>query len=234
MEKFISDLNSLETNEAYSELLNIVQQIDLISESKRSREQMISELKPLIKEFLNHLQTDLHWELSSDVTSLYNEMSKEDLLARVGSIKRAINCLAKGSPIVVGVGEDHYANSVTTDVEGLRIAMAEATSIGPVRLLMGLDLKAMIGFTKEHLSVKEISDNEFDLRDTNLRKVYCRHIDGEIHKEDIKYVVMRIPKHLFPQEELSPEELKTPSQFVFRGVKLESPASQVEELPLAA
>lgn len=37
-----------------------------------------------------------------------------------------------------------------------------------MRLLVGLDLKALVGFTNDHVEVTEISEQEFDLRDTTL------------------------------------------------------------------
>lgn len=45
-------------------------------------------------------------------------------------MKKVIECLANETPIEVSGGEK-YANSVTSDLEGLRIAMAEAEALGP-------------------------------------------------------------------------------------------------------
>jgi hypothetical protein len=233
MERYNSSENTSEYIGSSQELQNIVDRIEEVGESRLGREEMIRELKPLVKEMLQHIQDDLHFELTEDVTALYNEMSKEDLLARVESVKKVISCMVKNEPITVGVGGDHYANSVTSDSEGLRIAMAEAEALGPIRLLVGLDIKALIGFQSDHLVVSEIEDNNFDLRDTSLRKAYCRHIEGEIRRGDIRYMVLRVPGHLFPEEKLTSEEKVAKLPFVFRGIRVSS-GVHAEELLQAA
>lgn len=205
----------------FEELLAIVQKMELLGESDElTREEIMRESKVLVTELLSHLDSDLHLNLSENIGSLYAEMQRENLIARVEQVASVLKCLATNEPISVGSQDTHYANSVTADPEGLRIAMSEADALGPVRLLVGLDLKALIGFTTDHLSVSEIDDSELDLRDTNLRKNFCRHVSGEIHRDDIRYVVMRIPKAYFPQDSLTPEEEKMSGQFVFRGARL--------------
>ncbi len=217
----MNTIESPEQEKEFSLLLEIVEKIEDISASKEYTPAEVVELsKGLVADLLTHIQDDLHFELTENVTSVYQEMNKANLLARVESVRRVIECLAENKPIEVGKGGDHYANSVTSDVEGLRIAMAEAEALGPVRLLVGLDLKALVGFTNDHVEVTEIDDNEFDLRDTTLRRAYCRHLEGEIHKEDIKYMVMRIPRNVFPVRFLNDFERKQPSSFIFRAVKI--------------
>jgi len=207
--------------EKFPELLSIVKRMEVISEDAEiSPEEFAKESKVLVEELLEHLGSDLHFELSPEINSLYAEMSRENLLARVERIATVLRCVITGEPIPVGNADNHYANSVTTNPEGLKIAMAEADAIGPVRLLVGLDLKTLIGFSNDHLTVSEVDEDSFDIRDTNLRKTHCRHINGEIHKEDIKYVVMRIPRRYFPVDKLSQTENEGTSQFIFRGVKL--------------
>ncbi len=178
------------------------------------------ELRTAVREFLEHFESDIHLNLSSNVTELYGEMANKNLLARVEGIKRTIGCLVGKEPIEVGAGDTHYANSVTADLDGLRIAMAEAEALGPIKLLVGLDVKALISFTNDHLQVSEIDDNEFDLRDTGLRKAYCRHVSGHILPEDIKYVVLRIPRVVFPENMLLPQEKTQEGRFIFRGGRL--------------
>lgn len=217
----MNPIESPEQHKDFSELLEIVKKIEDVAVSKEyTPAEVIEWSRVLVADLLEHIRDDLHMELTENVTSLYQEMNRENLLARVESVKRVIECLAEDKPIEVGKGEEHYANSVTSDLEGLRIAMAEAEALGPVRLLVGLDLKALVGFTNDHVEVSEIDENEFDLRDTTLRRAYCRHLKGEIHKEDIKYMVMRIPRGVFPVQYLNDLERKQPSSFIFRGVKI--------------
>ncbi len=231
MERFQEQREQEIPEKDFSVLLAIVDKIEALSVSKEHSSQEIVEWsKELIKDLLEHIRDDLHLELFEDVSSLYKEMNKENLLARVESVKRVIECLATEKPIIVGEGDTHYANSVTSDLDGLRIAMSEAEALGPVRLLVGLDLKALVGFQNDHAQVSEIDDNEFDLRDTTLRKAYCRHVSGEIQSGDIKYMVMRFPRAMFPAGSLSDLERKQKTPFVFRGLKILSKSDvEIEE-----
>ncbi len=219
MEKI--SLENGEGKKEFSELLEIVQKMESISEDETiSPEEFAIASKILVEQLLEHLNSDLHYELSSEINSLYAEMARENLLARVENVTTVMECVLTGKPILVGHGKSNYANSVTANPEGLRIAMAEADAFGPVRLLVGLDLKTLIGFSNDHIKVSEIDNDSFDIRDTSLRKNHCRHIEGEIHREDIKYMVMRIPRRYFPDKKMSQIEASGSEQFIFRGAKL--------------
>lgn len=190
----------------------------------------MAEAREEVQKIIEHLEYDLHLELTSDVTSLYNEMINENLLARVENIESVVECIDQDKPIKVGSEDKHYANSVAASLDGLRIALAEADAPGPVRMLIGIEAKAMIGFTSDHLKVSEIDDNEFDLRDTNMRKAFCRHVSGEIRHEDIKYVVLRIPRKLFPKDKLLPTEVDNIGPFIFRGTRISKSGSNFEDI----
>lgn len=235
MERLHTEAESIEPTQDFSELLTIVEKLEEISLSRElAPEEIVEQSKALVHELLSHIEDDFHLVLSDDINTLYAEMNSQNLLARVESVKRVVECLAHDMPITVGEGGEHYANSVTADAEGLRIAMAEAEAIGPVRLLMGLDLKALVGFTNDHVKVSEIAENEFDLRDTALRHAYCRHLEGSIQKEDIRYMVMRIPRSVFPREMMSDIERKQPSAFIFRGVKIQNDSVSLHDMQQAA
>jgi hypothetical protein len=224
MEKYLANFeNGSETEET---LISLAEKIESLED--------IEELRQAVGRFLEILENDTHTELSQEITKVYGEMSKENLLARVEGLRNIARCLINGEPIEVGAGDSHYANSVTADPEGLRIAMAEAEAPGPVRLLVGLDMKAMIGFSNDHVSVDEIDDNEFDLRDTTLRKAYCRHIHGQIMPEDIRYVVLRIPRRVFPEELMLEEEKNSGSKFIFRGGRTSGSLVEAKEYEEAA
>ncbi len=222
--------------ESRETLLSIVQNIEEITESPDLSPLEIQErCRPLVKEFLEHMKSDLNLTLSPEVSIFYGEMQRQNLLARVESVQKVIECISAGIPISVGKHESHYANAVTAELEGLRIAMSEADVIGPVRLLVGLDLKALIGFKSDHIEVTEIDDSEFDFRDTGLRKSMCRHITGEILPEDIRYVIMRIPRGYFPEEDLLPNEEGQSIPFIFRGASVKaSRVGREEKLAEAA
>ncbi|MDQ3089610.1 MAG: hypothetical protein M3Q24_00450 [bacterium] len=227
--------NLPESVDKYRVLTELVEDIEAVSESKDlNMGEKTERLKELVEDLLDHISDDLELDLSSEVSDIYNEMSQRNLLARVESVKNVVECLSVKKPIKVGDKDHHYANCVTSDKEGLRIAMAEAEAIGPVRLLMGLDLKALIGFSNDHIEVAGIEDNEFDLRDTTLRKVHCRHIVGQIYAEDIKYLVLRIPKHFFPESKLLDDEKMSLGKFIFRGARVETFEAQQSDLEIAA
>jgi hypothetical protein len=190
----------------------------------------IIEAKRQVESILEHLEGDLGIGLTEDVSEIYGAMQRENLLARVENIESVMECIDADKPIHVGSPDKHYANSVAPDPEGLRIALAEADAPGPVRFLIGLDAKSLIGFKSDHLEVSEIDDNEFDLRDTSMRKAYCRHVKGEIRHEDIRYIVLRIPRKLFPADHLRDSERGVQTPFIFRGASV----PRVEEMQRAA
>jgi hypothetical protein len=229
-------MNTMEypPKEGHPELVALAERLELLSNKSLSREEIISESKEIVTEALKHLESDLGLELSPDVTSIYNQMFTEGLLARVEDTARVLRCIAENEPITVGGADKHYANSVIADPEGLRIAMAEAEAFGPIRLLVGLDLKTLVGFRNDHLEVSEIDHNEFDMRDTSLRAGLCRHVNGEIRREDVRYMIMRIPKSMFPVDKLSEQEKSSASQFIFRGVEMPASRQIQEDLPMAA
>lgn len=227
VEKFPSQYEHNQEGQEYP-AQEILRRIDEIVESPELSPQEIQErCKGLIQELLDSLKQSFELHLSPDVSHIYSEMQREQLLARVESVAKVLECIAEHKPISVGNAEHHYANAVTPEPEGLRIAMAEADAIGPVRLLVGLDLKALIGFKTDHLEVVEIDESEFDHRDTGLRSSLCRHVVGEILPEDLRYMIMRIPRRYFPEESLTDTEKEQTSQFIFRGAKI--PAGRKEE-----
>jgi hypothetical protein len=72
------------------------------------------------------------------------------------------------------------------------------------------------------------------MRDTSLRASYCRHVNGEIHRMDVRYMVMRIPKAMFPLDKLSEQEQLQGGQFVFRGIEMPASAEAEESILKAA
>jgi hypothetical protein len=146
-------------------------------------------------------------------------MQKNKFLVRLESLSRILAAIEKGAPIPVGNENDHYANAVIPENEGLRIAFAEGDAPGPIRLLVGFDFRAAIGFDPKGLEVHEIDLDELDPRDQVKRAAFCRHVRGNLNPEQIKYLILRIPKNLFPKNMITEEDKKY-GQFVFRGAEL--------------
>jgi hypothetical protein len=108
---------------------------------------------------------------------------------------------------------------VIPEDEGIRLALAEGQAPGPFRTMVSFG-KTIVGFKTDHLEVAEVDflDSNTSLRDENLRRYVCRHVVGNIEKEDIKYIVIRIPKNLLDEKHLTEEEKTEPDMtFVFRA-----------------
>jgi len=175
------------------------------------------EMKGYVNNFLESFPETFHADLSPDVTSVYRAMEEEGLLVRLERLSAVIEDVLEHKPIRIGEGGDHYANAVLPNNEGIKIAFAEGMAPGPIRLLMGFEVRSGIGFDAKGLEVSEIDVSEFDLRDTSLRAALCRHVKGDILSENIKYLVLRLPAHLVEDRYVTEKELENASQFIFRG-----------------
>jgi len=174
-----------------------------------------------VEEFFENLKEKFDIELESDISSLYEGMRNENCLARIDALSRIVKVLETNEPASMGNEEieTHYANAVIPESEGIKLAFAEGQAPGPVRMLIGFG-KTLVGFKTDHLEVSEIDFSETDPRNTAERKYLCRHVSGELTKDDIRYVVMRMPRNVVPEAVLSDEEKTDGSMFVFRGFKI--------------
>lgn len=178
------------------------------------------EMREATAEFFDELD-NLDIKLTPDVTSLYREMEEKRYLVRLEQLRKVMEAVIDKKPIHIGDKEDHYANAVVPHNEGLKIAFAEGDAPGPVRLLIGFGMKSAIGFNPDNLGVSDIKPDEVDLRNQFVRSALCRHVSGDLRPEDIEYLIMRVPRHLFPKKFLSEREAKEKSRFIFRGARLE-------------
>lgn len=174
----------------------------------------------LVGPFLDELESTLHVTLDQDVLSAYRTMEEQRMLLRVENVSRILETITKHTPMPVGSDEDHYANSVVPNQEGIKIAFSEGKAPGPVRLLFGFDLKTAISYEPESVHVYPIDDIEGDLRDAGLRKQVCRHVAGEIKSEYIRHIVLRVPRAFFPEEKMTDDEKKSAGMYIFRSVTL--------------
>jgi hypothetical protein len=174
----------------------------------------------LVGPFLQELESSLNVTLNDDVLAAYREMEDNHMLLRVENTSRILRTLTHHVPLSVGNENDHYANSVVPNHEGIKIAFSEGKAPGPVRLLFGFDLRTAISYESESLHVYPIDDIEGDLRDASLRKQVCRHVSGEIQPEHIRHMVLRVPRSFFPQDKMTDEEKKTEGMYIFRSINL--------------
>lgn len=176
--------------------------------------------KQLVGPFLNELERSLQVKLDSDVIAAYRQMEEHHMLLRVENASRILETLTKHTPLPVGNEDDHYANSVVPNQEGIKIAFSEGRAPGPVRLLFGFDLRTAISYSPESLHVYPIDDIEGDLRDASMRKQVCRHVAGEIQPEYIRHMVLRVPRAFFPEEKMSADERSNSGMYIFRSLTL--------------
>ena len=176
-------------------------------------------MRELVSDFFDEIK-NFNIEFMPDVSSLYREMENKRDFVRLEQLKRAMEAIINRKPIYIGDKEDYYANAVIPNNEGLKIAFAEGGAPGPVRLLIGFDVKSAIGFNPKNLAVSNIKPNEFDLRNQFARSAVCKHVSGELKPEALEYFIMRVPRHLFPEKLLNKEEMEENSKFIFRGARL--------------
>lgn len=183
--------------------------------------------KEFIKDTLPELFSILENELSinllkggEQVSKIYKTLEDEQCLVRVENFTRIMEALELNKPYSVGesANDSHYANAVIPDPEGIKLAFSEGQASGPLKLAIGLG-KSLVGFKTEsgNLEVTEVDFSDDDMRDISRRKYLCRHVEGQITKEDIRGVVMRIPRQLMKDVLLTEQELEGTGQFVFRG-----------------
>lgn len=179
-------------------------------------------VKEILGEVLNHLKNDLGINLSPNIADLYEEMEKQDILLRAENLIKIIESLEKHTPLAFGTSEDHYANAVVPSQEGLSIALAEGEAPGPIKILIGFNIKSLIGFDPTDFQIHSIESNDpnIDPRDQEKRLKNCRHVSGNLPPEQIKYLVLRAPRATFPDNHLTNEEKNASSSFIFRGAKI--------------
>jgi hypothetical protein len=179
-------------------------------------------IKGMLPELFALLENELHLPLlkGAEVDTVYSLFRTEECLIRVENFTRIMEAIGLGQSFKVGesADESHYANAVIPNPEGVRLAFAEGQASGPLRLAIGIG-KSLVGFRadSDHIKVSNVDFSEDDARDIAKRGYLCRHVEGEILKEDIRGVVMRIPRVVMNDLLLTDDELEGEGQFVFRG-----------------
>jgi transcriptional antiterminator Rof (Rho-off) len=167
---------------------------------------------------LIELETGARFETEAD--TIYKNMERENCLVRVEQLSRILKTVELDDDLPIGHNaETHYANAVIPDERGIKLALAEGQAPGPIRVLMSFG-KSLIGFKTDNLQVTEVDyvPDAAGIRDEQERRYVCRHVEGTLKKQDIKFLVIRIPKHLLDEQHLTQEELEEKDfPFVFRA-----------------
>lgn len=177
------------------------------------------EIKDKLAELLENIEKDTGTRFSHEVSVFYKSMQSEQCLARIERLSRVLEATTLNKPLPISEEtESHYANAVVPETEGLKIAFSEGQAPGPIRTVVGFG-KTLIGFKTDHLSVTGVKFDDRELRDVATRKRLCRHVVGNLEKNDIRYLVMRIPFNLLPEKHLTQNELAKKPSFIFRGLE---------------
>ena len=170
-----------------------------------------------VSELLEAMQHEIGVAITNNTNLFYRTMREKDCLVRVETLSRVLSVIELGQKALISEETDnHYANAVIPENDGIKIAFSEGWAPGPVRTAVAFG-KTIVGFITENIDVKEIDFDPDDPRGAEERKYLCRHVDGYLTKNDIVSVVMRIPRRLIEDKFLFPDEVGGTNQFIFRG-----------------
>ena len=112
---------------------------ELALELESSTEQ--GDVKEKMKELMLGIERELSINLTDNVTKIYNDMERQNYLARIESLSRVMKALKLGEPIPLGGKIDsHYANAVISKTEGIQLAFGEGLAPGPARILISFGI----------------------------------------------------------------------------------------------
>lgn len=195
--------------------------IELAQELENSED--ITYIKENLGKLLDLIERETGSEFQNEVDSIYEEMKNENCLVRVEQLSRILETIELNKDLPIGHNaETHYANAVIPEEAGIKLALAEGQAPGPIRAIMSFG-KSLIGFKTENLSIMEVDfvADTAGVRNEHERKYVCRHVEGTLRKDDIKFLIIRIPKHLLDEKHISEEEqAEKDFPFVFRATKL--------------
>ena len=204
--------NNLENSEQVPHSLELAKNLEQTTDE--------SELRKGLKELLDSISTDTGLDCTDNVSELYEMMRQENCLARIEKLSNVLAAIELNQPVHISDStETHYANAVVPLPQGLKIAFSEGQAPGPIRAVFGFG-KTMIGFKTDNIDVSEVEFGESDIRDVNERAFLCRHVVGDIRREDIVCMILRIPRSLMDGHALTEKEKKHCSEFILRGFDL--------------
>jgi len=211
----MENTQGLNTVENASETTELPRSLQLAMELEQATDKGDEILKSKLKAFLESMELDLNVHYTDNANELYARMREENCLVRVEKLSRVLETLELDKDLHISDEDEyHYANATLPIPEGIKIAFAEGQAPGIVRIAVGFG-KTIIGFKTDNIEVSEV---EFSNRvDSEERRYLCRHVVGDIKREDIISVVMRIPRHLMEDSLLNEKELESKSPFIVRG-----------------
>ncbi|MDD5043792.1 MAG: hypothetical protein PHD51_04010 [Patescibacteria group bacterium] len=166
------------------------------------------EKKEIIANFFRAIENALEAKgifIEEDIGEIYKDIFQHagGLLVRREAIDRVVDLLFLGKGIKISGQEHGGGNSAVVSDEGIKIAMAEGQTDPGIISLMFL--------SKNNLQIEDCPADPL-----RPNRQFCRRTTGEISKDNLKYLIFRIPKQYFPQDEVLPEEEE--DRFIFRGI----------------
>jgi hypothetical protein len=149
--------------------------------------------------------------------NIWNAYGEQGLLIRRGRPEKDIWAVLHDEGITMHEGDALFPNAADDSREGLRIAMSEGQG--------GDALAVIYGFDPASVDVHNVIPTEHDPRDKERFK-HVKSVRGSVPVNDLRYIIFRTPRHLFPEEKLLEDE--EDKKFIFRSIDL-SNAQQEED-----
>ncbi|MEK7066842.1 MAG: hypothetical protein AAB949_00490 [Patescibacteria group bacterium] len=133
----------------------------------------------------------------------WSKIQGRNLLLRKDDPYLVIEKMMNGDEIDIGYdmygSSDAYANAAIASDEGLKLSLSEGRK--------GAELNCVYVFDPEGLDVNTVKPMEYDPRDPK-RYAIARAVSGTLSPNKIKYLIIRVPTSLFPENELAPPEIE--------------------------
>jgi hypothetical protein len=165
-------------------------------------------------------------EFSSDINNVYKKyqsnynnplvVRREDP-EKVAQLVDGKDIDLKFDPKVTGDRGDKYANCAIwpygkNPVAGIKNAFLEGRGMaGPLVTLTAVKANP------NNTSIEKPKD--FKIKVGDIEREAVRIFSGNINKEDLKFIILRIQKDFFPQDNLAEEEIKTNPKQIFRAIE---------------
>lgn len=175
----------------------------------------VSERKELVAEVVGKIEELFRAQgtpLSPDIGPIYERAHRSpSVLVRQAPLEQVLDLVLAKKPIELDPRQEgrRYANAARFGPGGKGLQTAFSEGRGTENVVV-----AVIGFDASGLDVQK-PEAGADPRDQTLRE----SVAGTIDPERVKYVVLRVPKPFFPEDELTEEE-EEHALYVFRGTSL--------------
>ena len=144
-----------------------------------------------------------HYE---DVNGIYEKFRNDDLIIRRENLERLSNAILEQQDLEIKFHNNtkqEYPNCTQWDPYAYDRAIRTAFLEGFERSNDGIAV--CVGFRKgQDLKVNDLNPKFKEVG--NIRRDTIRSASGEVHPEDIRFVVMQLPVKFFPEEALTDKE----------------------------